>query len=288
MTQRNGYRPRRWETHAGQIPLRIPKLQQGSYLHSLLEPRKQSEKSLLAVVREAHVKDVSTRRVDDLGRDGRRSVLGFDVGPGEEKAFWTAFLRRLKERGLTGVLPVTGDLHNGLKKAVQTVLTGAAWQRLRARFMRNLLARILQGNRATVAAALRTIFAQPDREAAGEQLDTVAQALERHRPATAELLWAAAADVLVFMAFPESYRRRIYSTNLLERLNKEVKRRTRVVEIFPNGEPIIRLVGALLVQADEECQLQRRYFSQESMHELYEPQLAQLGKAMPLSLAPVR
>ena len=354
VTQRNGYRTRQWETRVGQIPLRIPKLRQGSYFPSLLEPRKRSEKALLAVVQEAYVKGVSTRKVDDLvralglkgiskskvsricqeldelvtafrnrplegeypyvwldalyvkvrqhhrivsqavviaigvRRDGQRAVLGFDVGPGEEEAFWTAFLRQLKERGLSGVQLVTSDAHNGLKKAVQTVLTGAAWQRCRVHFMRNLLARIPQRNKAMVAAALRTIFAQPDRQAAGEQLDAVAQALEPHWPAAAQLLWSAAADVLAFMSFPESHWRRIYSTNVLERLNKEVKRRTRVVEIFPNGEAVIRLVGALLVEADEEWQVQRRYFSQESMRELYEPQLAQLGKPTPLTLAPVR
>jgi putative transposase len=354
VNHRNGYRARQWETRVGQNPLRIPKLRQGSYFPSLLEPRKRSEKALLAVVQEAYVKGVSTRKVDDLvralglqgvskskvsricqeldelvtafrrrplagdypyvwldalyvkvrqhhrivsqavviaigvRRDGERTVLGFDSGPGEEEAFWTAFLRQLKERGLTGVQLVTSDAHHGLKKAVQTVLTGAAWQRCRVHFMRNLLARIPQRNKAMVAAALRTIFAQPDRQAAGQQLAGVAEALQPHWPAAAELLLEAADDVLAFMAFPESHWRRIYSTNVLERLNKEVKRRTRVVEIFPNHAAVIRLVGALLVEADEEWQVQRRYFSQESMRELYEPDLAQLGKPTPLTLAPVR
>jgi putative transposase len=354
VNHRNGYRARQWETRVGQIPLRIPKLRQGSYFPSLLEPRKRSEKALLAVVQEAYVKGVSTRKVDDLvralglqgvskskvsricqeldelvtafrrrplagdypyvwldalyvkvrqhhrivsqavviaigvRRDGERTVLGFDSGPGEEEAFWTAFLRQLKERGLTDVQLVTSDAHHGLKKAVQTVLTGAAWQRCRVHFMRNLLARIPQRNKAMVAAALRTIFAQPDRQAAGQQLAGVAEALQPHWPAAAELLLEAADDVLAFMAFPESHWRRIYSTNVLERLNKEVKRRTRVVEIFPNHAAVIRLVGALLVEADEEWQVQRRYFSQESMRELYEPDLAQLGKPTPLTLAPVR
>jgi transposase-like protein len=354
VTRRNGYRPRQWETRVGQIPLRIPKLRQGSYFPSLLEPRKRSEKALLAVVQEAYVKGVSTRKVDDLvralglkgiskskvsricqgldelvtafrqrplegdypyvwldalyvkvrqhhrivsqavviaigvRRDGERSVLGFDVGPGEEEAFWTAFLRQLKERGLTGVQLVTSDAHNGLKKAIQAVLTGTTWQRCRVHFMRNLLARIPQRSKAMVAAAVRTIFAQPDRQAAGEQLEAVADALQPHWPAASELLRNAANDVLAFMAFPESHWRRIYSTNVLERLNKEVKRRTRVVEIFPNNGAVIRLVGALLVEADDEWQVQRRYFSQESMRQLYEPDLAQLGKPTPLTLAPVR
>lgn len=354
VTRRNGYRRRQWETRVGHIPLRIPKLRQGSYFPSLLEPRKRSEKALLAVVQEAYVKGVSTRKVDDLvralglkgiskskvsricqgldqlvtafrqrplegdypyvwldalyvkvrqhhrivsqavviaigvRRDGERTVLGFDVGPGEEEAFWTAFLRQLKERGLSGVQLVISDAHNGLKGAVQAVLTGGSWQRCRVHFMRNVLARMPQRNKAMVAAAVRTIFAQPDREAAGQQLDTVAQALQPHWPGAAELLWHAADDVLAFMAFPESHWRRIYSTNVLERLNKEVKRRIRVVEIFPNNEAVIRLVGALLVEADEEWQVQRRYFSQESMRELYEPDLAQLGTPTPLTLAPVR
>lgn len=354
VTRRNGYRPRQWETRVGQIPLRIPKLREGSYFPSLLEPRKRSEKALLAVVQEAYVKGVSTRKVDDLvralglkgiskskvsricqgldelvtsfrqrplegdypyvwldalyvkvrqhhrivsqavviaigvRRDGERTVLGFDVGPGEEEAFWTAFLRQLKERGLTGVHLVTSDAHNGLKKAIQAVLTGATWQRCRVHFMRNLLARIPQRSKAMVAAAVRTIFAQPDRQAAGEQLEAVAAALQPHWPAASELFRNAADDVLAFMAFPESHWRRIYSTNVLERLNKEVKRRTRVVEIFPNNGAVIRLVGTLLVEADDEWQVQRRYFSQESMRELYEPDLAQLGKPTPLTLAPVR
>lgn len=354
VNHRNGYRPRQWETRVGEVPLRIPKLRQGSYFPSLLEPRKRSEKALLAVIQEAYVKGVSTRKVDDLvralglkgvskskvsricqeldelvtafrqrpldgdypyvwldalyvkvrqrhrivsqavviaigvRRDGERAVLGFDVGPGEEEAFWKAFLRQLKERGLSGVQIVTSDAHNGLKKAVQAVFAGAAWQRCRVHFMRNLLARIPQRNKAVVAAALRTIFAQPDRLAAGQQLEGVAEALQPHWPAAAELLWQAADDVLAFMAFPEPHWRRIYSTNVLERLNKEVKRRTRVVEIFPNNAAVIRLVGALLVEADEEWQVQRRYFSQESMRELYEPDLAQLGKPTPLPLAPVR
>jgi transposase-like protein len=354
VTQRNGYRPRQWETRVGEIPLRIPKLRSGHYFPSLLEPRKRSEKALLAVVQEAYVKGVSTRKVDDLvralglkgiskskvsrlcqaldelvtsfrerplegtypyvwldalyvkvrqhhrivsqavviaigvRRDGQRSVLGFDVGPGEEEAFWTAFLRQLKERGLTGVQLVTSDAHNGLKKAVQAVLSGATWQRCRVHFMRNILARIPQRNKAMVAAAVRTIFTQPDSRAANKQLDTVAQALQPHWSAAAELLRAAADDILAFMTFPESHWRRIYSTNVLERLNKEVKRRTRVVEIFPNNQAVIRLVGALLVEADEEWQVQRRYFSQDSMRELYEPEMAQLGQPTPLTLAPVR
>jgi transposase-like protein len=324
-----------------QIPLHTPKLRQGSYLPSLLEPRKRSEKALLAVVQEAYVKGVSTRQVDDLvralglkgiskskvsricqgldelvtafrqrplegdyptvwldalyvkvrqhhrivsqavviaigvRRDGERTVLGLDVGPGEEEAFWTTFLRQLKERGLAGVQLVTSDAHNGLKKAIQAVLTGATWQRCRVHFMRNLLARISQRGKGMVAAAVRIIFAQPDRPAAGEQLEAVADALQPHWPAASELLRNAATDVPGFMAFPESDWWRIYSTNVLERLNKEVKRRTRVVEIFPNHDAVIRLVGALLVEADEEWQVQRRYFSQESMRELYEPDLTQ-------------
>ena len=245
--------------------------------------------ALYVKVREHH-RIVSQAVVIAIGvrRNGERTVLGFDIGPGEEEAFWTSFLRRLKERGLQGVQLVVSDAHNGLKKAIQTVLAGATWQRCRVHFMRNLLGRIPQRSKAMVAAAVRTIFAQPDHDAASEQLEEVAKALEMHWPAAAGLLREAAEDVLAFMHFPEAHWRRIYSTNVLERLNKEVKRRTRVVEIFPNRAAVIRLVGALLVEADEEWQVQRRYFSQESMRELYEPNLARLGQPTPLTLAPVR
>lgn len=353
-TYRNGYRPRSWETRVGEVPLRIPKLRQGTYFPSLLEPRKRSEEALLAVIQQAYVLGVSTRKVDELvqalglsgvdkskvsrvckeldelvgdfrqrplteaypyvwldalflkvrqhrrvvsqavviavgvNRQGERSVLGFDVGASENEAFWLAFLRSLLKRGLTGVKLVISDAHEGLKAAVATVFAGASWQRCRVHFMRNVLAHIPKADKAMVAAAVRTIFAQPDREAAGQQLRYVAETAAPHWPQAAQLLLAAEEDVLAYMDFPKVHWTRIYSTNLLERLNKEVKRRTNVVEIFPDVPAVVRLVGALLAEADDEWQVSRRYFSQDSMRRLYEPDFNDVTEPTPLKLAPVR
>ena len=298
-TYRNGHRDRVWETRVGEIPLRIPKVRDGSYFPSLLEPRRRSEKALLAVIQQAYVEGVSTRRVDDLlqalgltgidksrvsrickeldevvepfrnrplegqypfvwldalylkvrtnhrivsqalviatgvRENGEREVLGFALGASEEEAFWFDFLRSLKRRGLTGVQLVTSDAHEGLKKAMSQVLAGVSWQRCRVHFMRNLLAHVPRGDKSIVAAALRTIFAQPDRQAAGVQLAEVVQAMQRRWPKAAELLAQTEDDILAYMVFPAELWTRIYSTNPLERLNKEVKRRTTVVGVFP-------------------------------------------------------
>lgn len=353
LTHRNGYRTRQWETRVGEIPLRIPKLREGVYFPSLLEPRKRSEQALLAVIQEAYVKGVSTRKVDDLVKalglsgidkskvsritksldelvqdfrqrplegeypyvwldalylkvrqnhrvvslavvvavavthEGKRTVLGFDVGASEEEAFWLEFLRSLVKRGLKGVQLVISDAHEGLKSAVRTVFTGASWQRCRVHFVRNVLAHIPKRDKAMVAAAVRTIFAQPGREAAGQQLRYVAETIEPHWPEATKLLLNAEEDVLAFMAFPNAHWTRIYSTNVLERLNKEVKRRTKVVEIFPDIPSVIRLVGALLAEADDEWQIHRRYFSKDSMRQLYKPDFSDLAEPTPLRLAPV-
>jgi transposase-like protein len=338
----------------GEVPLRIPKLREGTYFPSLLEPRKRSEQALLAVIQEAYVKGVSTRKVDDLVQalglsgvdkskvsritkgldelvqdfrqrsfeneipyvwldalylkvrqnhrvvslavvvavgvthEGERTVLGFDVGASEEEAFWLEFLRSLLKRDLKGVQLVISDAHEGLKAAIRSVFAGASWQRCRVHFVRNVLAHIPKGDKAMVAAAVRTIFAQPSREAAGSQLRYVAETIEPHWPEATRLLRNAEEDVLAFMAFPKTHSTRIYSTNVLERLNKEVKRRTNVVEIFPNIPSVIRLVGALLAEADDEWQIRRRYFSKDSMRQLYEPDFSDLAEPTPLRLAPVR
>jgi transposase-like protein len=298
-TYRNGHRERVWETRVGEIPLRIPKVRDGSYFPSLLEPRRRSEKALLAVVQQAYVEGVSTRRVDDLlqalgltgidksrvsrickeldevveqfrnrplegsypfvwldavylkvrhnhrivsqalvigtgvRENGEREVLGFALGASEEEAFWLDFLGSLVRRGLKGVQLVTSDAHEGLKKAMGQVLAGVSWQRCRVHFMRNLLAHVPRGDKSMVASALRTIFAQPDRQAAGVQLAEAVQAMQRRWPKAAELLAKAEDDILAYMAFPPELWTRIYSTNPLERLNKEVKRRTNVVGVFP-------------------------------------------------------
>jgi transposase-like protein len=198
--------------------------------------------------------------------DGHREVLGLDVGDSEDGAFWTAFLRGLRARGLSGVKLVISDAHEGLKTAIGAVLLGAAWQRCRVHFMRNLLGRVPKGSQEMVAAAIRTIFAQPDRAAVAEQLDSIAEKLGRQFPAVEQLLRAAEADITAFACFPQAHWRRIWSTNPLERLIKEVKRRADVVGIFPDEEAILRLVGAVLIEAHDEWAIaERRYLSEGSM-----------------------
>ena len=196
-----------------------------------------------------------------------REVLGFDVGDSEDGAFWTAFLRSLKARGLGGIQLVISDAHTGLKAAIESVLIGAAWQRCRVHFMRNVLGRGSQGQRRDGAAAIRTIFAQPDAEHVAEQFEVIAQMLGRQLPKVEQMLRDAHDDLLAFTGFPISHWKKIWSTNPLERLNKEVKRRTDVVGVFPNPEALLRLAGAVLVEAHDEWQVtaDRRYLSEGSM-----------------------
>jgi len=339
-TYRNGYRTRTWDTRVGTIELQIPKVRSGAYFPSLLQPRRRIEHALLAVVQEAYVHGVSTRKVDDLmkalgldgvsksevsricgeldplveafrarpltgehpyvwvdatyhkvrvdGRvlsqatvvavgvtaEGERQVLGVDVGPSEERAFWTAFLRSLVKRGLRGVRLVISDAHEGLKAAIATVLTGATWQRCRVHFMRNLLATVSQGAREAVAAIVRTVFAQPDHATAMAQLKKVADGLRTRFGRAAALLEEAAEDVLAYRLFPSEHQRQLHSTNVLERLNKEIKRRSNVVGIFPSAQSTLRLVGAVLLEQDDEWAVaDRRYFSAESMKQLTAPAL---------------
>jgi len=335
--------------------LRIPKLRTGSFFPSLLEPRRRAEKALVAVVQEAYVEGVSTRKVDDLlvalgltGIDksavsrackaldeviepfrnrslsspspylwldalylkvrqnhrivskalviaigvretGEREVLGWALGASEEQAFWQEFLRSLVGRGLTGVQLVISDAHAGLKAAITQTLAGASWQRCRVHFMRNLLAHIPQGDKALVAATVRTIFAQPSRPAARAQVDQVAHMLDQHWPKAAALLRAAEPDILAYMSFPREHWTRIYSTNPLERLNREVKRRTDVVQVFPNDDAALRLAGAILLEmADEWAADERHYFSQASMQRLADPAAAPPAVLSGPALAPVR
>ena len=350
---RNGYRPRTWETRVGEIDLRIPKLRKGSFYPSLLEPRRRAEKALLAVVQQAYIEGVSTRKVDDLlkalgltgidkskvsrickeldevvqqfrnrplegeypylwldalylkvrqnhrinslalviaiGVDtqGRRHILGFELGASEESAFWLDFLRSLVERGLQGVQLVISDAHEGLKAAINQVMAGSTWQRCRVHFMRNVLAYVPKRDKALVAAAIRTIFAQPDREAAKQQLAEVVKAMRNRWPKAAETLEQAEEDILAYMAFPPKHWTRIYSTNPLERLNKEVKRRTNVVGVFPDQPSVLRLVGSILMEIDDEWQAaDRHYFSLETMRELTHPEIL-LEDLGPLRLAPI-
>ena len=353
-THRNGYRDRTWETRVGEIPLQVPKLRQGTYFPSFLEPRRRAERALLAVVQAAYVEGVSTRKVDNLvqalgltGIDkskvsrvckeldeavsafrrrplemtypylwldalyvkvrqnhrivsmavviaigvrqtGEREILDVEVGASEDVAFWTAFLRGLVARGLKGVQLAISDAHQGLREAAETVLSGASWQRCRVHFMRNVLAHVPKGDKAIVAAALRTIFAQPNQEAARQQLAEVVGAMKPRWPKAAQVLAAGEDDVLTYMAFPPSHWTRIYSTNPLERLNREVKRRTNVVCIFPNAESVVRLVGSVLIEINDEWQAGRRYFSLDSMRRLEEPLEVHLSLPTPLRLAPIR
>lgn len=352
-TQRNGYRSRRWETRVGELQLSIPKLRQGSFFPSLLEPRRPAEKALLSVVQEAYVKGVSTRKVDALAKalgldgldkskvsrickeldqavqefrerplqasypylwldalyvkvrqngrvvslalvialgvdeDGELHLLGFDLGASEEMAFWLAFLRSLVRRGVERVQLVISDAHEGLKQAVEQVFAGAAWQRCRVHFMRNLLAHIPKRDKKAVAAAVRLIFEQPTRASAGALLRRLAAKLEPTYPDAARLLLEAEEDVLAYKDFPQEHWRRIHSTNPLERVNKEIRRRIRVVGIFPDRPATIRLVGTLLKEQDDDWRgADRKYFSTESMrlvtrdrpkeHEDEDPFLAEL------------
>lgn len=332
--QRNGYREREWDTRVGTIELQVPRVRDGSFFPTLLDPRKRAERALVAVVQEAYVQGVSTRRVDDLvqalgmqgisksqvsricqeldteveqfrsrrlegsypyvwldatflkvrrqGRvvsmavviaigvreTGEREVLGLDVGPSEDGAFWLQFLRGLVARGLTGVQLVVSDAHQGLKGAIAAVLQGSSWQRCRVHFVRNALALVPKSAAQMVAATIRTAFAQPDVAGVREQWRRVAQSFRGRFPRLSDLLDEAEEDVLAYLAFPSEHWRQIWSNNPLERLNKEVKRRTDVVGIFPNEASVIRLVGSILAEQHDEWQVSRRYFSAESLAKL--------------------
>ena len=181
--------------------------------------------------------------------DGGREVLGLDVGDSEDGAFWTAFLRSLKARGLAGVQLVVSDAHTGLTQAIAAVMAGAAWQRCRVHFLRNVLDRVPRGSAEMVAAAIRTIFAQPTGAEGIDQLDKVAAMLQPKFPAAATMLADAREDLTAFASFPAAHWTKIWSTNPLERVNKEVKRRTNVVGIFPDDAAVLRLAGAVLIEA---------------------------------------
>jgi len=198
--------------------------------------------------------------------DGRREILGLDVGDSENETFWTEFLRSLRDRGLDGVQLVISDAHAGLKIAIRRVFQGAAWQRCRVHAMRNFLAAANHSHRAIIAALIRTIFAQPDPDAATTQLRSVVDQLRAIAPKVAERLETAETDLLAYSAFPPAHWPKIWSNNPIERLNREIKRRTDVVQIFPNPESVIRLVGALLVETnDEMLAADRRYIAEASV-----------------------
>lgn len=330
VNSRNGYRDRDWDTRAGTIELSVPKLRQGSYFPDwLLVPRRRAEQALVAVICQAYVEGVSTRRLDDLvkamgiegisssqvsrmaveldakvaefrtrpldagpyrylwidaltqkvregGRvvnvsvviatavnaQGYREIIGFDIFTAESTDAWTEFLRSLVARGLSGVELVISDAHGGIKAAIATVFDGASWQRCRTHFMANLASRVTKGDWPMVATLVRSIFEQPDRDATWEQLGVVVDKLtEAGFVDQAAYLLDAADDILAFSAFPVEHWPKIRSNNPQERLNKEIRRRTDVVGIFPNRTSVIRLVGALLAEQSDEWAVTKRYMS---------------------------
>jgi putative transposase len=207
-----------------------------------------------------------------LRADGHREVLGLDVGDSENETFWTEFLRDLKDRGLDGVRLVISDAHAGLKAAIRRVLQGVSWQRCRVHAMRNLLSVARHHHRQVIAALIRTIFVQPDRDAATAQLRSVVDQLQPLAPDVAARLEAMETDLLAYAAFPAAHWSKIWSNNPIERLHRELKRRTDVVGIFPNTESVIRLVGALLVEInDEMIAAERRYIAAASVAVLTDP-----------------
>jgi len=212
-----------------------------------------------------------------VNTDGRREVLGMDIGPSEAETFWTDFLRKLRRHGLRGVKLVVSDAHEGIKAAVAKVMH-ASWQRCRVHFMRNALAHAGKSGRRVVSAFIATAFAQDDADAAKAQWRKVAGQLRPNLPKLALLMDEAEQDVLAYMTFPKDHWQKIYSTNGLERVNGEIKRRTEVVGIFPNEDAITRLVGAILLETNDEWAVQRgRYMTLETIASLIDDPIVRLS-----------
>jgi putative transposase len=330
LVSRNGYRERNYKSRVGDLTLKIPKLRQGSYFPSFLEPRRTVEKALVGVIQEAYLQGVSTRSVDDLvkalgcsgisksevsrlcadvevrvreflerpiegtfpyvwldatyikvrdgsrivskaavvaiglNNEGRREVIGMRLGHAETFEFWSEFLRSVLDRGLRGVQLVISDSHSGLKKAIEHCM-GCSWQRCRVHFMRNVLARVPKGRKDMVASFIRTAFAECTPEDTKAKWQEVATQLDKPFPAVSELMLEAMEDVLAHRAHPEALWPKLASTNGLERLNREIKRRSDVVQIFPNESGVIRLVGAILMEQHDEWQVARRQTARESL-----------------------
>jgi len=329
LTHRNGYRQRAWQTRAGEIELAIPKIRRGSYFPSFLEPRKRSEQALVAVVQEAYVAGVSTRKVDqvveslgirisksevsricagldeqvdafrnrplegrypylwldakvekvrDGGRvvpkalvlayavheSGYREVIGLDVGECETEVFWRSFLRGLVKRGLQGVQLVVSDAHAGLKAAIAQTLD-CPWQRCTVHFLRETLGYVRKDQQGMVAALLRPIFNADDRDGARELVDDALERLRKPLPKVATLLEEAEEDLLAFYSFPLMHWPKLRSTNPLERVNREIGRRTDVVGIFPNDKALIRLAASVVIEQNDEWLVGHRYLSAHSL-----------------------
>jgi putative transposase len=333
---RNGYRPRAWETRVGEIELAIPRARSGSaYFPSFLEPRRRSEQAIVAVVMEAYVNGVSTRKVDRLvsqlglqgmtkdrvsalcraldeqveafrqrplegaypylwldakqlrvrdqghvrskalivayaiHESGRREVIGIDLGEVESEAFWLEFLRSLRRRGLDGVRLCVSDDHEGLKTAIARVLS-CPWQRCTVHFVRNMHQHCRPAQRSLVSAALREVFNADSRAQARQRVSELVERLSPLVPKVCALLEQAEDDLLAFYAFPPAHRSKLRSTNPLERVNREIGRRSDVVGIFPNDASVIRLAGSLLIEQNDEWLVSRRYLSVESIALLLE------------------
>jgi putative transposase len=223
----------------------------------------------LHVRRSGQVTSMAVVVATGVTASGGREVLGLDVGDSEDEVFWRAFLRTLKQRGLSGVQLVISDQHSGLVAALSRMFQGVAHQRCRVHFARNLLALVPKSHKDMAAAVFRTIFAQPTPQAVSETWDTVRDQLATGFPKIGPLMDAAKAEVLAFTSFPRPHWVKVWSTNPLERVNKEIKRRARVVGIFPNEAAVIRLVGAVLTDMHDEWQVSdRRYLSEGSMARL--------------------
>ena len=337
VTHRNGYRPRAWETRVGEIDLLIPKKRSGdAYFPSFLEPRRRSEQAIVAVVMEAYVNGVSTRKVDrlveqlgvegmtkdrvsaicrglddqvqqfrerpligaypyvwvdakhvkvrDRGRvlskalvvayavheTGGREVIGLDIGEVESGAFWLEFLRSLRQRGLTGVQLVISDQHEGLKAAIARVFC-CPWQRCTVHFCRDMVMHCRRDQRGLVAAALREVFNAENQPDARARVTQVIERLQSVAPKVCTLLEGAEEDLIAFYQLPADHWVKLRSTNPLERVNKEIGRRSDVVGIFPNDAAAIRLAGALLAEQNDEWAVARRYLSVESMAQVLAP-----------------
>ena len=336
-TQRNGYRERQWKTRAGDIELAIPRVREGSYFPSFLEPRRRAEQALMLAIREAYIQGVSTRRVEQVCErmgvqnieksfvsritktldeeikafterplegdfpyvyvdaryekvrqnqhivsvaflvaigvrdNGTREVLGFRTSLQESHQHWKEFLDDLVQRGLTGVRLVISDAHAGLKRAIHESLPAVSWQRCRVHFLRNVEGRVSKRHRPAVLALVRTVFAQPDIASARAQLRRILETVEPHYQGVASLLEEAEHEVLTYMSFPEEHWPKLHSTNVLERLMRTLKARTRVVGIFPDEPSIMRLAGAVLREEHDEWADNRRYISEASMARLKGP-----------------